>query len=428
MSAIDTTANTDPDSVMIAGAGIVGVSCALWCQRAGLNVTLADQSPPGSGASFGNAGTIATYGCVPVNSPALFRSLPKMLTTRHGPLRVDLPFALKNLPWMMSFLRNCTPARVRHISDALGDLLSRTYAGLTPLIEQAGARDLIAAQDFLYIWEKKASFETTASSIETRRRNGVAMQELNTSDIAALEPGLAKGFHAGVRFTGGEHVIDPQAFITRLFKSFTANGGDFIARNVRAIATDDDGVSVTLEDGTTHRTTRFVNAAGAHARSIAGSAAADLPLGTERGYHVMYADAANRVNRPLLWGEAGFYATPMAKGLRIAGTVEIDALDKPPRKERIDALKMRAEEMLGPLGPPTSSWLGFRPTMPDALPVIGQSHRSSRELLAFGHQHIGLTLGGITGRIIADLARNRQPNFDISPFSAERFMAARRRR
>ncbi|MEO0619758.1 MAG: FAD-binding oxidoreductase [Pseudomonadota bacterium] len=419
--------HTDGNTVLIAGAGAVGVSCALWCQRAGLNVTLADRNAPSSGASFGNAGTIATYGCVPVNSPALFKSLPRMLTTRHGPLRVDLPFALKNLPWMMSFLRNCTPARVRRISDTLGDLLSRTYAGLTPLIEQAGAADLIASSDFLYIWEKKENFDAAHSSIETRRRNGVAMERLDTADIAALEPGLARPFHAGVRFIGGEHVVDPQAFITRLFENFIACGGDYISHNVTTIAPDDNGVSVTLDDRTVCHVARFVNAAGAHAASIAGSGAADLPLGTERGYHVMYRDAADRVNRPVLWGEAGFYATPMSNGLRIAGTVEIDALDKPLRDERIEALMMRADQMFGPLGTPTSSWLGFRPTMPDALPVIGPSHRSSHELLAFGHQHLGLTLGGITGRIIADLARDHQPNFDISPFAATRFAAARQR-
>jgi glycine/D-amino acid oxidase-like deaminating enzyme len=135
----------------------------------------------------------------------------------------------------------------------------------------------------------------------------------------------------------------------------------------------------------------------------------------------MFAGHANKLSRPVGWAKAGFYATPMTQGLRIAGTVEIAGLDPAPTHRRFDYLKRRAEQLVGPLGEPSSTWLGFRPTMPDALPVIGPSPASDRVLYAFGHQHVGLTLSGITGKIIAGLASGQRPNRDLSAWSPSRF-------
>lgn len=421
-----TDESNKPD-VLVAGAGIVGIASALWAQRRGLTVTIADENAPGSGTSYGNAGAIATYGCVPVNSPSLIREMPKLLTTKSAPLRIDWLYAARNLPWMFAFLRNCTPARVDHITRALAELLSRTDAGLDPLIEAAGAQDLFVANDFIYAWESEKTRNNSETSLAARRRHGVSMTMLTGAEIAELEPGVTMSFHSGVRFEGGRHVRDPQALTTRLFDRFIADGGTYVSANVRSLTPTDDGIKADLSNGEKIDAGKVVIAAGAHSRSIKGSGAEDLPLGVERGYHVMFADHAHRVTRPVAWAEGAFYATPMDGGLRLAGTVELDSLDAPPNPARTEALTTRAHTMFGEeIGQPTSTWLGFRPTMPDSLPVIGPSHRSDRILFAFGHQHLGLTLGSITGRIIADLAEGRVPNFDISAYAAERFGKIRR--
>lgn len=410
-----------PDLLVI-GAGIVGVASALWAQRRGLSVALADGKDPGSGTSYGNAGAIATYGCVPINSPSLIREIPKLLMTRSAPLRIDWLFALRNMPWMLSFLRNCTPSRVEHITKALAELLTRADAGLDPLVASAGAEDLFVANDFIYAWETEKARTAAEASLQSRARNGVRMEMLTGAEVADLEPGVTMSFHSGIRFVGGRHVTNPQALVTRLFERFLADGGTFYKANVSSVAPTESGISATLSNGEIVTAGQVVIAAGAHAKSIKGSGAEDLPLGVERGYHVMFADHAHRVSRPIAWAEGAFYATPMEHGLRLAGTVEIDHLDAPPNPARTDALARRAHVMFGPeLGAPTSTWLGHRPTMPDSLPVIGRSHRSDRILFAFGHQHLGLTLGSITGRIIADLAEGRVPNFDISAYTPGRF-------
>lgn len=409
----------------VVGAGAVGVSCALWARMRGLSVLLLDGNPPGAGASYGNAGTIATYACVPVNSPAILRSLPGLLFSKESPVGIDWGYAIRNLPWIISFLRNCTPTRVERITDILGDLLARADSGLDPLIEAAGAADLMVANDCLYIYSAAAGFAGAAGGIEARRRNGVDFDVLDAAAIRDLEPALKLPIHKGLMFRGARHVRDPQALVERLHACFIEKGGRWlqsgVARTETRTEAGEDGVTLHLADGGTRVAGKVVIAAGAHSKSVAGSGAEDLPLDTERGHHLMYHDHGSLVSRPVGWADAGLYATPMDAGLRVAGTVEIAGLKKPKSPHRLAYLARKAQEMFGDIGAPDEDWLGFRPTMPDALPVIGRSPVSDRVLLAFGHQHVGLTLGGITGRIIADLAEDRAPNFDIAPFDPKRF-------
>jgi D-amino-acid dehydrogenase len=415
--------NDDQFDLAIVGAGAVGMSCAMWAHMRGMHVLLVDENLPGSGASFGNAGTIATYACVPVNSPDILRSLPKLLFSRQSPLGMDWLYGLANLPWVLQFLRNCSPGRVRKITDQLGDLLSYSDSGLDPLIAEADADDLMVANDCLYVYSSAAGYDAAATGIEARRRNGVTFDVLDGAAIRALEPALKLPIHKGLMFRGARHVRDPQALIERFHASYLANGGTWLQSRVSATAVNDGGVTLDLADGTQRCARHVVIAAGAHSKSIAGSGASDLPLDTERGHHVMYKDHADLVSRPVGWADAGLYATPMSGGLRIAGTVEIAGLQKPKSKRRIAYLTRKSHEMFGDIGTPDEDWLGFRPTMPDALPVIGRSPRSDNILFAFGHQHVGLTLGGITGRIIADLVQDQPPNFDITAFDPKRFTA-----
>ncbi|MEM1197670.1 MAG: FAD-dependent oxidoreductase [Pseudomonadota bacterium] len=407
--------------ILVAGAGIVGVSCALWAQMRGAKVALADANPPGSGASYGNAGTIATYACVPVNSPSIVSGLPFYLFSKESPLGFDWTYALKNMPWMLSFLRNCNAGRVSEITDHLGNLLSHADAGLDPLIEAAGAQDLVVSNDCLYVWSTEKGYEGAKASNKARRRNGVVFDLLDAGEINALEPALKMPIHKGLLYRGARHVRNPEALVQRMHARFVADGGVWLQQAVNESQGDAEGVTAKLSDGTTVRAGKLVVAAGAHSRSVRGSGAEHTPLDTERGHHVLYKAHGDLISRPVGWADAGFYAIPMNAGLRVAGTVEIAGLAKPKSPGRIAYLTRKSREMFGDLGTPDEDWLGFRPTFPDALPAIGPSPHAPNTLFAFGHQHIGLTLAGITGRIIADMAEGRAPNFDVAPFDPKRF-------
>ncbi len=407
--------------LIVVGAGIVGMSAALWAQKEGLKTLICDPNPPGSGTTYGSACTIATYACIPVNSPSVFTSLPHLLTSRESPLSFNLWHGLKNPRWMLSFLKNCRTANVRHISQTLGQILAQADAGLNPLITEARAEDLMVSNDCLYVWSSRSGYEGALESNAMRRAQGVDFNELSPDEVRQLEPDLQLPVHRGLHFKGARHVTNPQELVTRMQKRFQALGGTYLPHSVIRCRPDDTGVTAYMSDGTQIRAGRLALCAGARSCQISGSGAERLPLGTERGYHILYRNHGGLVSRPVGWAEAGFYATPMAHGLRIAGTVEINAIDAAFNTRCTNYLQRKSHEMFGPLGPPDDTWLGHRPTMPDALPVIGYSPASDRIILAFGHQHIGLTLGGVTGRIVTDLARGQPSLCDITNFAPQRF-------
>ena len=407
--------------IAVIGAGIVGCSCALWLQRKGMTVTLIDPDDPGSGTSSGNAGTIADYGCVPVNSPGLFKRLPSLLTSRESPLSLKLGYALSHPSWMLQFLGNCREHKVAGITRVLGKLLTKTYEGLDPLLDMANARDLMRQNGCMYVYQSEPEFQAALPSNLSRRAQGFDYVELDRADIEDLEPGLKLPFERGLLFEQASHVINPQALCQRYFECFQRNGGEFIRQRAVNIEQGIDSVQLRLDNGGNLQPDRIVVAAGAFSRRITGIPMGMLPLDTERGYHVQFSNMQHLLTRPVSWNAAGFYATPMEHGMRIAGTVEIAGYGSAHNPRHIDFLTRKARAMLELPQKPDQEWLGFRPTLPDALPVIGFSNSSEYVLFAFGHQHIGLTLAGITGKLIAELANGEEPSQDISPFSPRRF-------
>ncbi|KIC21488.1 NAD(P)/FAD-dependent oxidoreductase [Leisingera sp. ANG-Vp] len=408
--------------IAIAGAGAVGMSCALWAQMRGHRVLLLDPEPPGSGTSYGNACTLATYACLPVNDPSVLRSLPSLMFSKDSPLSLSYAHALKNPRWMLSFLANCRSVPSQRIATHLADLLAHADAGINPLIEAAGAQDLVVERGQLSVWSTRGAAGAATAGLERRRALGVPWREVDPDEAYEMEPGLRLPVERAVHFHAARSLRDPLEFITRMHKAFADLGGTTLAAPVEAVRASETGVELQA-GGQSLTAGRAVIASGAFSKRIEGAGTERLPLGTERGYHLMFDGEAQRVTRPVGWGEAGFYAVPHAKGLRLTGTVEIAALDAPVNRSRLDHIARKGAEMLGPLPEPASDWLGFRPTLPDSLPVIGPSPQSDRVLYAFGHQHIGLTLGGITGRLITDLAEGRQPNIDLAPFAADRSYA-----
>jgi D-amino-acid dehydrogenase len=409
--------------IIVVGAGIVGTSTALWLQLRGHKVMLVDPDPPGTGTSSGNACTIATYACIPVNSPTVLTGLLGLMTNTNSPLSISYAHALRNPRWILSFLSNCRATPSRKITEHLASILSHADAGLNPLIKEAQAEDLIVNRGQLTVWSTTKGATADLSSLALRKCCGISFTELTGSEVREMEPGLTLPIEKGVHYPEARHIRDPEELVRRFQARFTALGGQTLCALVDATDADAEGVKVTAGD-TVIRASRVVIAAGAFSRRIKGSGAEQLPLGVERGYHVLYAGEARRITRPVGWAEGGFYAVPMAKGLRLAGTVEIAALDAPKNKGRIDHITRKGSEMFANLPAPTSDWLGYRPSMPDALPVIGPSTVSDRIIHAFGHQHLGLTLGGITGRIVADIAEGRQPNIEIGAFQPQRRYAA----
>ncbi len=405
-------------SIAVVGAGIVGVCTALWLQRRGHDVLLIDRDEPGMGTSFGNACTIADYGCIPVNSPTLPRQLPRLLWSADSPLSFDPGYAIRHPAWMLGFLRNCSRKRVDDIIGALGSILSATSHGLDPLVEDTGSGFLFDRNGCLYGYATRGGFESSLASNRKREAQGVRFDILEGGEMRDLEPELKLDFYRGLLYQGARHVVNPKSLVDRFVEHFAAAGGNVRRAAVTAV---EAGARLRLEGGGDLSVDRVVITAGAHSCRIRGAGLESLPLDTERGYHVQFAGRQSLLRRPVAWAEGGFYATPTSEGLRFAGTVEIAGLDRPPTPARFDYLTRHAKRMFDLEEQPAQTWIGFRPTFPDSLPVIGPSPVDPNVLFAFGHHHIGLTLAGITGRLVAELIDGAAPGVDLTPFSATRF-------
>jgi len=410
-----------PTRIAVIGAGIVGCSCALWLQKKGFAVTLIDPDDPGAGTSSGNACTIAEYGCVPVNNPDLFRRLPSLLFSSDSPLSINPAYVLSNPAWMIDFLLNCREQKVARITRELGKLLGKVYDGLDPLLDMADARDLLAQNGFMHVYRDQHEFNAAKRANQTRREQGSNFVELDRGDIQDLEPNLKIPFERGLLFDSISHVLNPTALCQRYVECFKRNQGQLLRHRALEVIPATGSVQIRLDNAEIVDTERVVIAAGAFSKFIDAIPTGPLKLDTERGYHVQFSNMQHLLSRPVSWQQAGFYATPMNLGMRFAGTVEIAGYKEKKNPRILDYLKRKAHEMLELPPQPDQEWLGFRPTCPDALPLIGFSATTENILYASGHHHLGLTLSGITGKLIAELANGEEPSHNIAPFSPRRF-------
>ena len=405
--------------IAVVGAGIVGICSAFFLQKNGFQVTLLDKKEPGSMTSFGHACTFADYASVPVNSPDLFRDIPSMLLRSDGPLAVDFFHVLKNLNWTTKFLQNCTTKKVEYISKSLGNLLNNASISYDEIFTDVKVSEYIKNEEALYLYQNKTEFLKAKTTNELRQKNGVRIKTLSKTKILDLEPNLAPVFYNGQIFVGSRHTTNPFMISKRIFETFINNGGEFIQSHVDDLIAEDGSVDIKLNNNN-HKFEKVIICAGAWSNNLSKKIGESFPLDTERGYHIMF-NNHGLINRPIGWSQSGFYLVQLKEGLRAAGTVEIAGLDKPENKKRIKMIESQARRLLPQLNEVKSTWLGFRPTLPDSLPVIGPSKKNKNIIYAFGHQHIGWTLGAVTGKIINSICNDRVPNINIEPFSPSRF-------
>lgn len=405
--------------IAVIGAGVVGMTTALRLVAAGREVTLVDPAEMGSGASFGNAGTIADYAVLPVGTPEVLKNLPALLFNRNSPLSIRKAALPSLAPWLLRFARQSLPAAAHRNATAIAALMSRATSGWQELAAEVNATGLLQARGCLYAYETSAAYRSASADVAYRRGLGVAMELVDANALAQMEPGLPPMAGAAF-FPEAIFLADPVAMMARLQSAVTAAGVPHLRARVETLTRMIDGIRLTGPNLHLHAR-RVVIAAGAHSRALAVQAGDAVPLDTERGYHVEWDMARPKLSRPTCPTARGFYLCPMTGRLRVAGTVELGGLTAPPARHRIARLIKGAQAIFPELGPPDRDWMGFRPSMPDSLPVIGPSKRGVDILYAFGHGHIGVTLAPITARLITDLLCGKPPELDLTPYSARRF-------
>ena len=405
--------------IAVVGAGIVGICSAYFLNKSGFQVTLIDQNDPGSMTSYGHACTFADYACIPVNSPDLFKDIPSMLLRSDGPLAIDIFYLLKNLNWGVKFLQNCTKNRVNHITNSLGGILNSASISYDEIFSEVNVSKFIKKEEALYLYQNEKEFLKAKITNKMREKNGVKIKILSKNEIRDLEPNLNQDFYNGQLFLGSRHTTNPLAISKEIFQAFINSGGRFIKSSVENISPKDTSITLTYNQNN-YNYDKVVICAGSWSNNLTKKFGDNFPLDTERGYHVLF-NNADLINRPIGWSQSGFYLVQLEEGLRAAGTVEIAGLSKPENKKRTNMIENQARKLLPQLKEVKSTWLGFRPTLPDSLPIIGKSEKNKNIIYGFGHQHIGWTLGAVTGKIINTLCNDIEPNLNIEAFKPSRF-------
>jgi len=406
--------------VAVVGAGIIGVCIAYFLKKNGHQVTLFDSSNPGTQTSFGNAGLFASHECVTVNSPELWKNLPSILLSKNSPLVIDWLYVFTHLPWAIRFLRNCTLEKADHIAKSLSDFSSHAELAYEEIFNEVDVSQIIVHKEPIFLYESKELFEKNQHAFNLRKKYNVQFDIINKEEIAKMEPFLAPIYYKGMILKGERFTKSPLQITLKIFDDFINNGGHFVLSKIDSIVRKNNLLFLKYKKQE-YQFDKIVVAAGAWSNVLAKTIGDNFPLDTERGYHVIFENNNNLLTHPVGWAKTGFYMTPMEDGIRAAGTVEIAGLKKPMNKNILNMIENTARVILPKLGKVKSRWMGFRPTLPDSLPVIGESQKCKNVYYAFGHQHLGLSLAAVTGKVMQSLVGNQPTNINIDSLSPYRF-------
>lgn len=412
---------SSPLNIVVIGAGICGLSSSIWLRRAGHNVTLIDKDGPGAGASFGNAGLLAQWALIPVNTPGIVKTGLKYALSRDEPLFLQWSYLPRMLPWLMKFASNATDAGVRRTVAGLLPLVGDSVSQHEALTRGTSAAKWITSSDITYAYSDRKAFEKDSYGWSVRREAGYEPELIEGVAAREAEPMVGSNINLLVTLKGHGHILNPGAYCEALAKVFQEEGGVFRRTAARDFEMQDGRICAVLTADGLLPCDHAVLAAGIWSKELTAKLGLQPRLETERGYHLHLKNPSQTPRNPMMLVKGKFAVNPMSDGLRCAGTVELGSHTAPPSKAPIELIRKNIAWAFPDLRYDVAEeWMGFRPSTPDSLPLVGEIGQTG-VFAAFGHQHIGLTAGPKTGRWIADLISGNRPNVDLGPYRADRF-------
>ena len=404
----------DNKQIAVIGAGIVGLSTSYYLQSSGHQVTIFDQNDPGSGTSRGHASVIADYGVPALNQPDIWKNLFRYTFSNNSPLSIKWSYLPKMFPWIFKFLQNCNSNSMNYTAEHMTSLLKNALQSYETLLREIGATDLVTHKGVLYVWMNEKE-KPTHDQIEIRKRNNVEQVSLSKDEILDLEPNLSSSIKGGWYFPRAHHTLNPDKILNKLFLKFTEKMGKFLKEKVVSVNHSFGKFSINNKNYDC-----LIVCGGAFSKDLVNQLEnKSIPLETERGYHLEFLGTQEYLTRPTCLIDSGMYLTPLEYGIRAAGTVELAGTTKKVNKSRLNYIHHFAKQLIPKLQEYQNSWLGFRPTLPDCLPIISKSPSLENLYYGFGHNHLGWTLGPITGKVITGLVNGEtqhNPAFSIDRY------------
>ena len=422
---ISETSNPNGRHVAVIGAGIVGVSTAIWLLRDGHQVTLIDRKGPGEGTSHGNGGVLASCSIIPVTVPGLLKKAPGMLFDPNQPLFLKWSYLPKLAPWLVRYLRNANADAVRHRAAALAPIIGDSLADHQALAAGTGAEKWITPSDYVFVYRDRAHYNGDAFGWGVRRDHGLQWDELEGKAWQEYEPSFGPDLGFGARFGNHGRITDPGRYVKDLAAHAETLGAKLRIGEVTDIARDNGRVSGLRLGGETLACDEVVLATGVWSGPLARKLGVEVPLESERGYHLELWEPSVMPRAAVMIASGKFVATPMDGRLRLAGIVEFGGLDAPASRAPFKLLEKNIRDAIpGISWKHTVEWMGHRPSVADSIPLIGEAPSLKGAWFGFGHDHVGLTGGPKTGRLLSQLISGRQPNIDLAPYSPARFARA----
>ncbi len=415
--------------VAVIGAGIVGAACAVELARDGHKVTIIEPGDPGGeqAASYGNGAWLSPSSVVPPSMPGLWRKVPGFLMDPLGPLAIRWTYLPRLAPWLVRFVRaGSTVVRVEATARALRPLVADAPERHLALAAEAGVEDLIERRGLLYVFPARADFEREALAWRLRRENGVDWLELDADELRQQEPDLDRRYTFGVLVQAGGSCADPGAYVAGLVQYAIGQGATLLRAGATGFRIAGGRLRAVLTGEAEVGCDAAVICAGARSRLLARAVGDRVPLETERGYHAVISHPGLEPRHPMMPSDGKMAVTMTRGGLRIAGQVELAGLKAAPEWWRAEILRDHALRVFPGLPRDLAAdrvkvWMGHRPSIADGLPVIGPASGCADVVHAFGHGHVGLAAGPVTGRLVADLLGGLPPVIDPAPYSPRRF-------
>lgn len=410
--------------VIVAGAGIVGVSTAIWLQRAGHTVTLVDRDGPASGTSHGNAGVLASGSVIPVTTPGLMRRAPGMLFDPDSPLFLKWSYVPKLLSFLVRYMGYANDAHVTRYSKAMAGLLHDSVDQHLALAQGTGAERFISREDYCFGYASQAAFEADSYAWRKRSEVGVKFETVSGAQYQRDDPAYGDAFHTVVRCLEHGRISDPGGYVQALAAHFVDQGGTLQLTQITDVDVRGGVVDALHTADGPMRADHIVFAMGPWSKKIAHKLGVKVPFESERGYHIELMNPSNSPRNPMMVASGKFVVTPMEGRIRAAGVIEFGGLDAAPSRAPFELLRKQLAQVLPDVTyDSVVEWMGHRPAPADSLPLIGANDGSAKSYSAFGHQHVGLTGGAKTGRIVADMISGQRSNMDMSSFDPKKYAA-----
>ncbi|QCJ01094.1 NAD(P)/FAD-dependent oxidoreductase [Agrobacterium larrymoorei] len=413
--------NVDEADVIVIGAGIVGLCCALSLQRAGRNVTIVDPMSAGKQSSYGNAGLLSACTNSPIALPGMWRKVPGWMLDRNGPLAVSPKYLPVALPWLVKWLAASRMSVVRRSSDALYHLHHNTMSRYRELLGNSLFEDLIRTEGSVSVFEGETETSTERVIRYLADRHSLGGQDVSAEQLKEIFPAIGPRAKRGIYFPRNGWTVNPGRLTATLLRLFHEAGGKSAAEKVLKLIPGEGYVDL-FTNSQNRRACKVVIATGSWAKELLAPLGVKLPLETERGYHVMLEGPSLSNKLPILLRDSGMAITPMEHGLRLAGGVEIAGLVSAPNETRCNALYAKARAIFPTLqADACKQWMGFRPSLPDSVAAIGAALKHKDIFVAVGHGHTGMVGASETSSLIRDLVLNRPTAIDPKPYSLGRF-------